>query len=101
MKKLLVILALGVALTQAPLQALLPPLFQSMEEFKALSLDKRLTEKLESGESVVSITRFDKKYTVITNRHKINVDVIYDKTNNNGPAKFHFVFHDPQPLNTR
>lgn len=98
MKKIIAVFALSLALAQGSLQALLPPLYQSMEEFKALSQDKRLTEKLESGESIVSIARFDKKYTVFTNRHKIIVDVVYDKTNVKGPAKFHFVFHDPQPL---
>jgi hypothetical protein len=97
MNKLVASFALSIILLQSSLSALLPPLYQSMEEFKALSVDRRLTDKFEAGESVTAITRFGDKFTVLTSSHKIIVDIVYEKAAGPGPAKFNFVFHDPQP----
>ena len=98
MNKILIIVALSVSLAQCSLQAALPPLFQSRAEFKALIEDKHLTEKLKSGEAIVSITRSEKSFTVVTTRAEMQVDVVYDKSDKKGPLKFHLVFHDPQSL---
>jgi len=97
MKKQLFVGLVCLVFAQSSLQALLSPLYQSSQEFKALTNDKKLLEKLEAGETVVAITRFDKKFQVLTNRKKILVDIVYDAPANINPAKFHFVIHDPQP----
>jgi hypothetical protein len=77
--------------------ALLPPLYHTLSEFKALLEDKQLTEKLTSGEAIISIELTDKSFTVMTNQHKLVVDIVFDKSETIGPAKFHLVFHDPEP----
>ena len=77
--------------------ALLPPLYHTLSEYKALLEDKQLTEKLSSGEAILLIERADKSFTVTTNKHKLVVDILFDKPETIGPAKFHFIFHDPEP----
>jgi hypothetical protein len=98
MKKLLIVSMLLIGLSQANLQAALPPLYASKAEFKALIEDSRLTEKLQSGEAIVSISRAGKSFTVVTTRNKMFVDVVPHITQRVGPAEFHLEFHEPRPL---
>lgn len=72
-----------------------PPLYAGREEFKTLVNDKQFTSKLDSGDVIVAIYRTKTGFTVLTNKHKMFVDVVQDKTGKPGPAKFHLVFHDP------
>lgn len=81
------------------IQALLPPLYLTLAEFKAIIEDKKLLDKLSSGEAIVSIARGENNtYEILTTQHKIIVDVVFEKTQMIGPGKFHLEFHDPQPL---
>jgi hypothetical protein len=90
---ILMVLLLG----HYPIQALLPPLYHTLAEFKAVVEDKTLIEKLESGEAIISITRLeDGNFEVITTKHKIILDVVFEKTDLIGPGKFHLVVHDPE-----
>lgn len=75
--------------------AVLPPLFTNRDEFKTLINDKQFTSKLDSGDAIVAIYRTKTGFTVLTNKHKMFVDVVADKSAKAGPAQFHLVFHDP------
>lgn len=79
------------------ISALEPPLFTNRDEFKTLVNDKQFTSKLDSGDAIVAIYQTKTGFTVLTNKHKMYVDVVQDNTAKPGPAKFHLVFHDPVP----
>ena len=90
---------MGLLLGPFSVQALLPPLYHTLAEFKAIVDDKQLVAKLESGEPIVSITRLeDGNFEVLTTKHKIIINVVFEKTQLIGPGKFHLVIHDPQPI---
>lgn len=97
MKKLFILTFTLLTIIQGQVQALLPPLYHTQAEFKAVIEDKQLLEKLQSGEAIISITRLDNSFKVLTTQHRIVIDVVYDKTDRIGPAQFHLVVHDPQP----
>lgn len=84
---------------QMPLFSLLPPLYHTLNEFKAIVEAPELTTQLQSGEAIISIAREDNRtFVVLTNKHKLIVDVVEEPTKLIGPAKFHLVFHDPISL---
>ncbi|MCE5316011.1 MAG: hypothetical protein LLG04_01430 [Parachlamydia sp.] len=75
--------------------ALLPPLFSGRDELKALVNDKQFTEKFDSGDAIIAIYRIKTGFIVLTNKHKMFVDIVQDKSAKPGPAQFRLVFHDP------
>ncbi len=77
--------------------ALLPPLYQTANEIKAILSDQQLGQKLQSGDVIMSIQKNKESYEVVTNTRKIQVDVIYQPANRPGPAQFVFKFYDPIP----
>jgi hypothetical protein len=80
------------------IQALLPPLYHTLSEFKAIIEDKQLIAKLESDESIISLTRLeDGNFEVLTSKHRILIDIVFEKSDLIGPGKFHLVIHDPHP----
>lgn len=89
MKKISIFIAL--ALT-APSYALLPPLYESLAEFKALINDERLPGALDSGELIVDIKKDGDDFVVTTNKRAIRVQVVREETHLIGPGKFHFDF---------
>lgn len=89
------VLALFCLLGAGSLGAILPPVYESVKEYKALLDDRQLTEKLGSGESILAIKRIDQGFFILTTRYTMSVDVIYDPTERIGPAAFHLVFHEP------
>lgn len=95
MKKFIFLaLLLGIA---AKGEALLPPLYTTLNEFKALIEDPKLTEKLNSGEAIKLIKRTEKGFFVLTNKHILFVDVVPEETGLIGPAQFHLKFNNPIP----
>lgn len=79
--------------------AALPPLYQTLNEYKTLLTSKELTEKLNSADAIVDIKRDQAGFTITTNKHILKVDVVYEKTEMIGPAHFHFNFQDPTSIN--
>lgn len=80
---------------QAP--ALLPPLYTSLAEFKALIDSPELTQRLESGEVILSIQRTKEGLAVITNKHILLADLEALPSDKPGPAQFKLTFHTPTP----
>ncbi len=73
-----------------------PNLHSAVNEFKSLVNDKQLTNKLSSDEYVVAIYRGKEGFTILTNKHKVKVDVVAGKIGKGGEQEFHLVFHDPE-----
>lgn len=78
-----------------PLSALLPPLYESLNEYRALLNDQKLSQLFTSGEPIVSVVKNETGFVVTTTRHHVVVEVVYEKQNMPGPAKFHFVYGTP------
>lgn len=78
--------------------AALPPLYQSIKEFKALLDDPKLTKNLSSGEMITEINKVDNDFEITTNKQKMNVRVVYQSQKQPGPAVFKLEFSTPIPL---
>jgi len=80
------------------LSAALPPLYESLNEYKSLLNNPELAEKIGSGEPIKNIKRTENGFLVTGNRFTLNVDLIFEPQNHPGPSKFHFIFHDPEQI---
>lgn len=78
--------------------AALPPLWQNVAELKAILEDKRLGEKLESGEVIMEIENTDASWLITTNHNQLSVNVVYGKRDMPGPATFTLEFGNPEKL---
>lgn len=94
MKKILSALIFSWVLGQSG-YALLPPLYQTANEIKAILESKELSQKLKSGEVIMTIQKNDEGYEIVTNKHRLQVDVSYLHQNRPGPSQFQFDFHQP------
>lgn len=69
----------------------LPPLYQSIREYKALIESPELSQ-LGSAEMIKEIQRDETGFTVLSERKTLHVDVVYDPQDQPGPVKFHLEF---------
>lgn len=91
MKKII----LGCMFCFAPVQALLPPLYETIREYKSLIEDPQLAKKLDSSDMIQSIERHDDQFVVKTFKGKeLLIQVVYEPQKMPGPAHFHFRFID-------
>lgn len=97
MKKLVLATLLSFSMMNS-VAAVLPPLYESLKEYKALLEDPQLTKKLESGELIMDIERSDRMFTITTNKHTLDVNIVYDAQSQPGPQNFHFEFAEPIPV---
>lgn len=95
MKYLLTILSLCLL---NPLEAILPPLYETALEMKAILTDQQLGQKLHSGEVIQMIQKNDQGYEILTNQHRLQIDVLYQPPKQPGPAHFKLYFHAPTPI---
>ena len=75
------------------LNALLPPLYESLHQFQAIINDPKLTENFQSGEAILSIEQGgDGTFVVKTNQHTLDVKVESLQLSVPGPGhyKVHF-----------
>lgn len=79
----------------APGFALLPPLYTSLNEFKALVESPELTKQLDSGETIISLRRTKSGLVVITNKHVLFAEIENIPSDKVGPAEFKLKFHTP------
>lgn len=99
MKKLTCVLFTFLAVFQiSSAWSVLPPLYTTLDQFKAVVNDEQLPKKLDSGEAILAIVRIQDGFKIVTNKHRLIVDVVPEKTDKIGPMKFHLVFHDPVPI---
>lgn len=81
------------------IDAALPPFYQSVNEYRSLLNDKQLEKALVSAEGIREIKRTENGFTIISNKHTLDVELIYDSQAMPGPANFHFIFHDAIKIN--
>ena len=93
MKKIL----FSLFLTASPLCALLPPLYQSVEEYTRLLKDPELEKAIGSGQVIESIERTATGFIVKGNRSSVEAKIVYEPQNHPGKAHFHFIITNPKP----
>lgn len=96
----IIYLLLGI-FTTTHLCAALPPLYETLKEYKALLDSPQLTENLVSADAIENIQRDNYGFLIKTNKHTMKVDVVYDPQTHPGPSKFHFVFHKAESLDEK
>jgi hypothetical protein len=96
MKKIGYVLMSLMACMQA--EAVLPPLYETASEIRAMLSDSQLGQKLHSGEAIDKIEKTDQGYEISTNKSRISVEVIYEPQNRPGPAHYKFQFGEPSRL---
>ena len=69
-------------------EALLPPVWQGVAEVKAILNDPQLSQHLDSGEVLESITKTDTGWEILTNRSRLRIDVIPQPQKMPGPEQF-------------
>lgn len=74
-------------------EAVLPPLYSSIAEIKAILDDKRLADELTAGQAITDIKRTDTGYLVVTPKYNLQIDISYKPQKMPGPAHFEFAFH--------
>lgn len=80
----------------------LPPLYSTLDEFKALINDERLPKALDSGEAIIDIRKTNDSFLITTNKHTLRVNIVRDPSKLMGPAQFHLDFSGPSvPLNAK
>lgn len=72
--------------------SLLPPLYESVAEFKSLINDEQLVKSLDSAEFITDIKKEKNFFLITTNTREIRVEVVYTKNQLMGPAVFHLTF---------
>jgi hypothetical protein len=87
------------------IEGALPPLYQSLNEYKALLSNKQFIDELDSSEAILDLKREHDGFLVTTSKKIYVVNLIYDPVEQPGPAKFHLEFrsvtNSPAPENNR
>jgi len=89
-----IVLSLFLLLAQ-PVFAALPPLYQSVAEWRELVDSEELTDSFPTSQMITSITAVEKGYIVLTQEYKMLVEVKYLSQSMPGPAQFKLLFHEP------
>lgn len=80
-----------------PLTAVLPPLWEGVAEIKAILNDSKLGELLGAGELIDQIIKTESGWIVLTNKHELEIKVVYQPQEMPGPAHFTLEFGQPLP----
>ncbi|PIS03424.1 MAG: hypothetical protein COT85_00130 [Chlamydiae bacterium CG10_big_fil_rev_8_21_14_0_10_42_34] len=82
--------------------AALPPLAQSVREYKALLADPQFYASFKSADQVKEILRTERGFLVLTQNSAMHVDIHYKEAMTPGfmgPAQFELEFSPPVSLN--
>lgn len=75
------------------LNALLPPLYETLHQFQAIVNDPKLTDNFQSGEAILSIEQSgDGSYLIKTNHHTLEAKVESLPQNMPGPGQYKVTF---------
>lgn len=96
-KSFLVLSAMSLA-AFGNIEGALPPIHQSIKEYKALIESPELSQQLGTGEGITEIQRVENGFVVKSFHKTLNVEVVYDQQDRPGAVKFHLVFHTPETL---
>ncbi len=85
-------LLITILLSNASLQAILPPLYQNIAEIEAIFKDPHLTDYLSSADVIKRIEKNDDVYEITTNKHHLSASIKFLPQTQPGPAKFKVEF---------
>lgn len=74
------------------LQAALPPLWQSVQEFQGLLKDPQLGECVNSSDTILDIKKVSDGFVIMTRERKIKVRVESFSSGRPGPIQFKYHF---------
>jgi hypothetical protein len=72
--------------------AALPPLYETLKEFKTLIEDPRLEHSLTSADAIEKIERNEQGFVITTNKRTLIVKIAYEPAMRPGPAKYKLIF---------
>lgn len=81
------------------LTAVLPPLYSTIDEIKAILNSAELSQHLTSADAIMAIEKNENGWTIHGFHHSVNVEVIYLKQDMPGPAKYKLVWHEMEKTN--
>lgn len=97
MKSFYSLLVAGTLVTHSA-EGALPPLYESTKEIQAILGSPELGERLSSGEVIEKIEKTSSGFAIVTNQHRLEVDVVYKPQNYMGPQSFKLVFKEALSL---
>lgn len=80
------------------MEAILPPLYQTSKELRALLEPERLGKALPDGEPILEIRKNKDGFEIVTPRYHVQANVIYKQTGRPGPAQFEIQFADAEKV---
>lgn len=98
MKKISLIALLSLLFLFNKAEALLPPFYQTLKEYKALLDDPQFNNSFDSADVIMDIKREDESFIITTNKHRLKVDIETQPTGRPGPKEFILKFNKPEPL---
>lgn len=90
--KFAVLTLLASLLTHSMSYAALPPLYETLKEFKTLIEDPRLEHSFTSGDAIEKIERNEDGFTITSNKRTVHVKIAYEPAMRPGPAKYKLIF---------
>lgn len=97
MKKFFLILFLAFSFS-TNLSAILPPLYQGIQEVADILKDPQLGQLLSAGDVLLSIEKNDTGYLITTNHYELQANIIYTHEVKIGPQQFTVVFDSPKEI---
>lgn len=85
-----ILLSLGTLST--PLNALLPPLYQTSQELRMILENERLGKALPDGEPILEIHKNEMGYEITTLHYHVQANIVYKSASRPGPAQFEVEF---------
>lgn len=88
---------IALAITSAShIHAALPPLYQTVDEIQSIIKSDQLGKVLPSGEAIVEIHKNENGYEVMTNRHRVQVQITHLPLDRPGPALYQVHFNEAE-----
>ena len=91
MKKFLITLLLFTAI-QGQTFAILPPLWQGVQELKVILADKQLGDYLDAGDAISAVKKTEDGWIIVTNKKRVAVHITYEPASKPGPVQFRISF---------
>lgn len=87
----------GLVFCSQPAFALLPPLFESIAQIKAILDAPELKIELQSGDVIESISRNESGWEIQTNKRELQIEVVSLPLKQPGPGQYEIHFQKAQP----
>jgi hypothetical protein len=78
--------------------SILPPLYQSLEEIRAITQNQELQNYLPEGMPILEIKKVQTGYLLTTRDLQLFVEIKYLPATGLGPQQFKMIFHQPTKM---